>query len=83
VRRGQVVLTERQFVQISPLTDSSHRRRRKPGYSGTGEIAVISARDLGKKSGRKRKTIDLSIGESLQAATPASPTLPEVQNTLE
>ncbi|PON50910.1 hypothetical protein PanWU01x14_220420 [Parasponia andersonii] len=34
--------------------DSSHKRRRKPGYIGTGEIAVISARELWKKSGGKR-----------------------------
>ncbi|PON67000.1 hypothetical protein PanWU01x14_105820 [Parasponia andersonii] len=54
VRKGQAVLTERRFDQISPLTDSSYRRRRKPGYSDTEEITVISARDLWEKTSRKK-----------------------------
>ncbi|PON57204.1 hypothetical protein PanWU01x14_176180 [Parasponia andersonii] len=47
---GQTVLTERQFVKVSPPTGSSHRGRRKAGHNDTREITVITARDLWSKS---------------------------------
>ncbi|PON79719.1 hypothetical protein PanWU01x14_009510 [Parasponia andersonii] len=43
---GQIVLTKRWFVKVSPPTGVSRRGRRKESHANTREITVIMARDL-------------------------------------